>query len=438
MRNSEQIKAMTKRTFLCFLLAAIMVLSMVACKPTENEEWSYTRDPSLTDFATQVSLNESNLESDFNETGRGYVTVESFIDGDTVHFMNYSKTEKLKVRFIAIDTPESTGQIQPWGKPASIFTKTKLSKATKIVLEANEEGRPVFDSTGSRYLAWVWYKTSEDSPWRNLNIEILQEGLAIGKNSSSNRYGSTALAALSDARKNHLNLYSGQKDPLFYYGETVELSIKALVTNKEAYAGLKVRFEGVVTKESGQAVYVEAYDEDTQQSYGVYVYAGYAALADRFLKPGNKLRISGTADNNETYGFQISGLSFSLIDPRADDVQILEKGLEVHPTPVTASDINNNETLENTFVSISNLRVERIYTTTDPSSSSVGAMTLTCKTAEGETVTVRTSVLQFENGELVTESFFDRTVINVCGMIEQYEGRMQLKLLSLSDVTLIN
>ncbi len=46
-----------------------------------------------------------------------------------------------------------------------------------------------------------------------------------------------------------------------------------------------MRFEGVVTKESGGGVYVESFDEDTQQSYGVYVYGGYSSLAPKFLVP---------------------------------------------------------------------------------------------------------------------------------------------------------
>ena len=47
--------------------------------------WDYTRDPSLPDFAAMVTLNDSNLKQDFDKTGRGLVTVEQYIDGDTVH-----------------------------------------------------------------------------------------------------------------------------------------------------------------------------------------------------------------------------------------------------------------------------------------------------------------------------------------------------------------
>ncbi|MFA6889742.1 MAG: thermonuclease family protein [Bacilli bacterium] len=424
------------KRFIIFLLLIIASLGLASCKTTDPTSWDYVRDQSLTDFAIQATLNENNLNSDFDVTGRGYVTVETFIDGDTVHFRNYSKTRILKVRFIAIDTPESTGKVEPWGKPASLYTKSKLEDAQAIVLESNEEGNPVFDSTGERYLAWVWYQAKDSDVWRNLNVEILQDGLAMGKNSSSNRYGTIAQAALTDARANDLNLYSGENDPLFFYGETVELTIKALVTNKDAYNGIKVRFEGVVTKVDGNAVYIEQYDEDANQAFGVYVYGGYASLAPRFLVVGYQLIITGTADNNENFGFQVSGLSFSLIDPTVNDVVIVAKNVETTPTLILADELLTNEYLDATYVKMENLQVVSIYTTTNDDSSSQGAMTLTCQTADQQTIIVRTVVLM-SNNELVTEEYFQNKTITVIGIVNYFEGVPQIQLFNLNDVTII-
>lgn len=421
---------------LCALMVALMALSslllLVSCGEKEDDGgWNYTRDKSLPDFATEVKLNTAGIDSDFEKTGRGLVTVEQFVDGDTVHFYNNSKSEIIKVRFLAIDTPESTGKVEPWGKPASIYTKSKLKDAEEIVIESDTEGKAELDSTGGRYLAWVWYRTKGSDVWRNLNIEILSDGLAMGKSSSSTRYGSVALAALTSARQNKINLYSGKNDPLFFYGETVELTIKALTSNKQAYSGIKVRFEGVVTKESGGGVYVESFDEDTQQSYGVYVYGGYSSLAPKFLVPGYRLSVTGTPDNNEIYGFQVSGLSFSLINPTDDDTKIIEKNVPVVPTKITAAELNTSESLEGTFVSMDGLTVESVYTT-ESDTSSDGAMTLTCKTADGETVAVRTVRLTL-NGETVTEEYFRGVTMNVCGIVDYYKGAPQIKLLTLAD-----
>ena len=133
----------------------------------------------------------------------------------------------------------------------------------------------------------------------------------MGKNTSDNKYGEVATNALTQARTNNINLYSAQKDPLFYYGGTVDLTIKSLVADIEGYNGRLVRFEGGVTKLQGNGAYVEQYDEDTEMSYGVYVYYGFHSLAPKFFKVGNKLKITGIAEYNATYGFQVTGLNFS-------------------------------------------------------------------------------------------------------------------------------
>ena len=415
-------------------LTLTLSFALVGCKSDEDDlgTWDYTRDPSLTDFGTQVTLETSNLDTNFEETGRGYVTVQQHIDGDTVHF-NSKSGKLLKVRFQGIDTPESTGKVEPWGKPASIYTKTKLKNADKIVLESDKEGQVTFDSTGSRYLAWVWYLPKGSSTWHNLNIEILADGLAVGKSTLTTRYGEVAVAAITDARSHHLNMHSSEKEPLYFYGETVDLTIKALVTNKQAYNGIKVRFEGVVAKKSGEGVYVQAFDQDTNQYYGVYVYGGYASLAPKFLVEGYRLSIAGTADNNETFGFQVSGLSFSLISPEKDDVKILEKNVEIVTTTITADDFTNPD-IEDVLVEMHDITVTSVYTTKNEESSSKGAMTLTCKTQDGKTVKVRTVVLTLD-GETVTEEYFKgKTISRIKGIIEYYEGEPQLKLFTTSDV----
>ena len=42
----------------------------------------------------------------------------------------------VKARFLGIDTPESTGTIEPWGKASSAYAKEVLYSAYSIVLEA--------------------------------------------------------------------------------------------------------------------------------------------------------------------------------------------------------------------------------------------------------------------------------------------------------------
>ena len=108
------------------------------------------------------------------------VTVHTFIDGDTVHFNvpeSVNETGVLKARFLAVNTPESTGRVEEYGKAAAAYTKERLQQAASILVES-DTGQWNIDSTGGRYLVWVWYKPQGSAVYRNLNIELLQEGLA--------------------------------------------------------------------------------------------------------------------------------------------------------------------------------------------------------------------------------------------------------------------
>jgi DNA/RNA endonuclease YhcR with UshA esterase domain len=79
------------------------------------------------------------------------------------------------------------------------------------------------------------------------------------------------------------------------------------------------------------------------------------------------------------------------------------------------------------------LKVTDVYTTTNPDSSSKGAMTLTCE-ADGYEITVRTEVLRDAEGNLITEDYFEGKTIDVKGLVAYYNGNYQIKLISVNDV----
>lgn len=91
------------------------------------------------------------------------VTLDKCVDGDTAWFN--IDGESTKVRFLYIDTPESTNQVEPYGKEASDYTQTQLTNAQKIELELNEDGET--EDKYGRMLAWVF-----------VDGELLQEKLA--------------------------------------------------------------------------------------------------------------------------------------------------------------------------------------------------------------------------------------------------------------------
>ena len=407
----------------------------------------------LVDYVDQLELDMT------SNTLKQEVTVKSYIDGDTTHFYVPESVRKggvLKARYLAVNTPESTGKIEEWGKKASNFTKTKLKEATSIIIESDDDKWNA-DSTGDRFLVWVWYKAPGSDKYRNLNIELLQEGLAIASNSSQNRYGTICLQALQQAELAKLNVNSGEKDPDYHYGDAIEVTLAELRANIADYNGARVAFNAVVTQKEPNAVYVEAYDEETGMYNGVYIYYGFtlSSQGKKLLAVGNELRIVGTVSYwEEGDSYQISDLQYRHRDP--DDprnLKLLNEGVGVAYTELTGETFNSKvdriviedgEEVLKTFdyaalclatsVSMKDLKVVKIYTTTNEQSSSKGAMTITCKAGDF-TVDIRTVVLYDENDNLVTADYFNGKTIDVKGIIDSYQGSYQIKVFSLDDIT---
>ena len=293
------------------LFLVLILLSSCATKsPGEKEVVEVSMDQVAIldeDLAGMLKFNEN------SDTVKAEVTVKSFIDGDTTHFFvptSISEDGVLKARFLAVNTPESTGKIEEWGKKASELTASKLSSASSIIIES-DDGTWNLDSTGSRYLVWIWYRSGEDQDYRCLNLELLEEGLALPSSSANNRYGSWCQRAIQEAKSLGLNIYSNEKDPDFFYGDALEVTLKELRTNPSFYDGKKVAFDCIVTRNWNNSVYVEAYDEETESSFGITVYYGYSLSGSglEILQVGNRVRIVGTMQYYAAGdSYQISGL----------------------------------------------------------------------------------------------------------------------------------
>ena len=436
-----------------FIIAILMSLAtFVACDKGNSEESSDgSSGVEHVDYVDELKLDMS------SDTLKKEVTVKAFIDGDTTHF-NFPGGQfaegVMKARYLSINTPESTGKIEEWGKAASKFTKETLSNAKSIIVES-DDSKWNADSTGDRYLVWVWYKTDDSSDYRNLNLEILQNGLAIASNSSNNRYGDVCVKAIAQAKAEKLCVHSGKKDPDYFYGTATELTLKELRTNISTYEGSKVAFEGVITRNEGQAVYVEEYDAETERYYGMYVYYGFT-LQGTGLKiitsVGSRVRVVGSVQYYETGGsYQVSDISYTPFP--ADDpnnVQKLSEGHEAAYTEVTPKLFGSDVTIpvgeaEKTFkyaelalstsISMKNLKVVSVYTTQSQTDSN-GAMTLTCQGEDGTRVSVRTVVLRDASGNIVTADAFNGKTIDVKGNVDYFSGDYQVKVFTLNDITI--
>lgn len=443
-----------KKSFLSILLVLCLLTACLAgCQKggTDNSD-----DSVSTEFVDYVANTTLNMQSG---TKKQEVTVKSYIDGDTTHFFVPESIDPdgvLKARYMCVNTPESTGKIEEWGKKASNFTKEKLMSASSIIVESND-GNWNVDSTGDRHLVWVWYMPQGSDTYRCLNLELIQNGLSISCGTVSDLYGVAASNAFQQAKANKLHVFSGEKDPEFFYGDAYEIDLMELRTNIENYDNAKVAFEGVVTYNNNNSVYVESYDALTDMYYGISVYYGYetGALLN-MLKIGNLVRIVGTVTYYEAGGtWQVSGLSYREFKP--DDPGNTVMVSEGHKAAYveTAADLFANGKIGieidfedeeavskefdyaflamNTTISMKDLTVVDVYTTHNGGESD-GAMTLTCE-SDGIEITVRTIVLYDENGELITESAFLDKTIDVVGIVDYFSGEYQIKVFSTDDIT---
>lgn len=424
----------------------------------------------------------SNLKLDMNSsTKKAHVTLHSHIDGDTSHFNidpsygyapNGVSTNILKARYLGIDTPESTGQIEEWGKAASNFTKERTTTATDIIIESDDANWNV-DSTGSRALVWVWYKSSASADYRNLNLEIMQNGLSKLKSTANTRYGAECQSAFNQAKAMKKYIHSNDKDPDFYYGSYRGVTIKELRTHIDFYLNTKVSFECTVCRVMGPTIYVEDYDEVDNIPYGMQLYLGFGADPEvkGMVSTNNRIRVAGSFQYYEGGGtYQVTDPYFNMYaEPDSIDSYKLIKLADDNDKPSrytvhTISEINSKvsfeivevieeeegeyheETVTKEFTKgdlmisssgkLENLSVSSVYTTT--TGDSVGALSITCTDPQGKSIVVRTERLENPDKSVVVASQFYNKTINAKGIIDLYNGNYQLRVISFSDIEFVS
>ena len=413
------------------------------------------------DYVSKCKLDSSLSYSsgNFLDNGIGLVTVKKYVDGDTTHFNQVESSARLvKVRYLGVDTPESTGQIEPWGKAASKFTKSKLEKAKTIVLtkEVSEIGSAATtDSTGSRFKAFVWFSEKANakiSDLKCLNLLLVQEGYSTGKGLSGSSLTQYFTDADLQAQKLKLHIWSTKSDPDYYQGPATQTTLQELAEYfaddgyESAFNGAKVVVEGVVCKTSGD---YDAFICDTVDGiqYGLYIFAGYKSYTPmRTL--GNRIRITGTY--TVFYGNpQLASVSYNPFLPSEDDMSIISTGNDYTIEEATVTEISNKESV-NKIVKMNNLTVYGGYTEIDATTlQPSGALTLRANDAEGNKISIRVPDdvwVEDDDGVRIRdwEYFKDKTV-SLVGVINFYapdeedpdNGYYQIKLCIKTDFQVV-
>jgi endonuclease YncB( thermonuclease family) len=297
------------------------------------------------------------------------VVFTNYVDGDTTQFTSYNGNYTVKVRYLAIDTPESTSEIEEWGKAASLFNKGILTQAKYVIIQSATSAKT--GKTGSadldgyqRSLAYVWYSNDSDptqDSFRNLNLELVYNGYSVfsGEKSDmdSDFYDSFMQASdIATAKKLHIHTDQKESDTHYYYGDPKALGLDQLYdttyyTNSSSdlkysmYCDEYTRwtFEGVVSRKVGNAFYIQ--DKINGKYYGLYVFTlrNYAPVVI-----GNRIKVSGVLS---FYGgaYELSGVSYSFFNHSTGDIEYVDDASGNHitetvtPVEVTASQMASGD-----------------------------------------------------------------------------------------------
>ena len=315
-------------------------------------------DENWIDYANNgsVKLELDYVGKDFYVDGVGQFSLKTAIDGDTAHFtpaVDSLNKGTMKARFYGIDTPESTGKVQEYGKDASDFTKEMLKKADEngtIVVSSAQDGygAPNPDSTGSRYVSLVWINLTKKNASKDelvlLNLMVVQEGLSWVKNvQSMPQYSDTFYAAERQAEIYKLKLHSGIPDPRINWGDYEDTSLIDMKnevaaclsdpTRENAFDNAKVRIQGTVCGFVNHILYLQdyvLYDKDDPSKGGEYVginiFVGMQDISTKYTKLNTYLQVCGLAQYTDNYGFQITDTQgrYPVGSPTSDnDAQII-------------------------------------------------------------------------------------------------------------------
>jgi len=363
------------------LLVISLAFVLVGCKEPVIEE------PKIkeinTNYTDELELKAAYANKSFINDGIGEVRLSQNVDGDTAHFVDNSSGKRFTARFLCINTPESTGRIEPWGKEASKFVADILSNAAVIVLEAEKIGFPAeLDTTGGRYLAYVWYKTSAEAKFRLLNLEIVEQcysnftGVA-----GDSKYGEDFDLA---ARKSYdtKRRKFGEADPNFdYSNEVKEITIAELRNNFNEYSsGTKLKITARIMRMIGDNLYVEDLSEtwnETRKVYetaGIYMFSGYGSgLA--VLNIGGVISFECQCVDNDTYGKQLTNPS---------KVKVVESTSEYNIKEFSGKETIDIASYEGFVISIQEYIVTNVNKPDEE-----GAFTIYGKTSSGQSINIR-------------------------------------------------
>ena len=336
---------MKKRRLLLALASAMLLASCGGGNQTPTcpviGECKKEEDPPLTTPETdklKFSFESTYEFTDFEEAESGVVagkaTLQSVADGDTANFKTVNG-HNIKCRFHAINTPESTAQVDPWGVRASHFAKEVLLNAVDWCLVNDIDAYGKRDNTSSqRNIAYVWYKTKAGD-WRLYNLEAVEQGYSKRTVFNDSKLGYLEAFKRADARGEECKyrVYGKNNDCTYDYDQSVKEV--TLYEVRHRYDEL-----GITNESSGKVLHITALvlglmgdnlvlrdvtrdleQEDTDPFTTMYAYAGFSGALGSFVEVGDIVsfycRATKYSDN-----IQLSDLKMQTRGPQAFKVLV--------------------------------------------------------------------------------------------------------------------
>lgn len=285
----------------------------------------------------------------------GYATLTTCTDGDTANFKT-RQGENVTIRFLGIDTPESTASIQPWGKKASVRTCSLLKSAEKIILDAADLGvekSKRMDSNGTRWLGLVWIFNAEYPDGYMINLDSIEESYSFFTGGfDSERYVTPAKDMTIDemmfnaeirAARDEQRKLGSKEDPDYDYRKTPEDHTLASIHSefdRLASRATLVRTTGIITRFVGNHFYLQ-----DNEGNAIYCYMGLSASnVTEYNFPGDKISVVGRLS---VYGGvrQLTDIQYN-----AKDWKLVESGVAI-PAPIELDPTKLEFNAMNSYVS---------------------------------------------------------------------------------------
>lgn len=225
-------------------------------------------------------------DMDFFEDGYEIVTVAALADGDTTTFNLKSGTKT--TRYLAIDTPETSNGVDPWGPAAKRYVNDLLTNAKQIVLEkepaltgAPGEDNGTLDKYG-RLLAHVWVDGEL------VQYKVVEQQLAkVAYLYYDYKYNDVLLKLeayqmFADPKRVNNSL---EKDPEYDYSDRLyDVEIADL---GKGWNGKRVRVRGIVNGNLDKNGYIQTPDGES----AIYVYTNHNRF--KAIQEGNEIEFIG-------------------------------------------------------------------------------------------------------------------------------------------------